>query len=148
MARPTISKGSYINILARTATGPDVYSPLCGITTKRLQAQANTSDVYTRDCADPEDVPTRELSVTGKLWSLSGSGVLNREQFELLRTLHAEKEMYRFEVGADASAAADGGYYGGGAVLTSMNITGEDGGIIQVELTIESSGPWVWTDLP
>jgi hypothetical protein len=78
MARPDIIRGTYITILMGDGAAPEVFTVLCGITAKSMTTQVNTSDTFNRDCADPEDVPVRQISATGRQWSMRGSGNMNR----------------------------------------------------------------------
>lgn len=150
MARPKVIRGTYLNILMGNGAGPEVFSPVCGATTRSITDAVNTSDDFSRDCAIPDDVPTRNIIATGRHWDLSFSGVLNRTQLLLLRTAVGLVQNYRFELAQPSGdvVATGGGYYGGAAMLTSLVVTGDDGGNATISGTILSNGPWVWTAVP
>lgn len=149
MARPDILRGTYVTVLMGDGAGPEVFTVLCGVTAKSLAEQVNTTDTFNRDCADPEDVPVRQISATGRQWSMRASGNLNRAQKALLDGAVGEVKNYRFFIARKATEVAPkiNGYYGGAAMLTAKNIDGADGGYIQVDLTFESDGEWTWTDV-
>jgi hypothetical protein len=84
MAQPKILRGTYFSLMLGDGGSPETFLALCGISTRSFTHARQTSDVYTRDCADPEDVPIRNLLVTGESWSLTGSGVLNRENLDTI----------------------------------------------------------------
>src|SRR6059058_4788037 len=87
MAQPDILRGTYFSLMAGDGGSPETFTALCGITTRTFTHRRNTSDQYTRDCANPIDVPVRNLIVTGEAWTLSGSGVLNRSNLATLQGL-------------------------------------------------------------
>jgi hypothetical protein len=78
MAQPDIIRGTYFVLMHGDGGGPETFVPQCGITTRDFTGQVNTTDVFTRDCADPVNVPVRRVIATGKQFDLSGNGVLNR----------------------------------------------------------------------
>ena len=151
MARPKILRGTYVNLLlgdGNVNPGPEVFTPICGITTRTFTHQVNTNDTFVRDCADPEDVPSRETMNTGEQWDLSGSGLLNRSDLERMQAAVGQVQNWRYELGQPAGDAVYGGYYAGAAKLTNLTITGDDGQHVTVDLTIVSEGDWAFTAVP
>ena len=152
MAEPKIVRGTYISILVgnddEVLPGSETFTTLCGVTTRSLTHQANTSDSFVRDCADPEAVPVRRLIVTGEQWDLAASGQLNRAQRPLLDAIMSIPRNYRFVLGepADDEVADFPGYYKGPGILTQKTINGDDGEWMGIDLTIGSDGAWVWVD--
>lgn len=149
MAAPDIVKGTYVDILIGDGATPEVFTPICGLTTRSFTQQVNTNDSFIPDCADPEDVPTRRLIPTGIQWDLSGEGLLNLAQHELVREASAGiTKNYRFRVGRPAGSVVGAGYYHGPAMITNMQETGSTGNgeFAQISLTIASDGNWDWVD--
>jgi hypothetical protein len=147
MAQPSIIRGTYFSLMARTATGPDVYTALCGISTRSFTAGVNTNDQFTRDCADPEDVPIRRAIVTGKQWDLSGEGTLNRANLETILGLQAITENYRFVFTEPADDEVYQGHWTGPAILTNIAITAEDESFATISITLVSDGEWTFTEV-
>jgi hypothetical protein len=147
MAQPSIIRGTYFSLMARTATGPDVYTALCGISTRSFTAGVNTNDQFTRDCADPEDVPIRRAIVTGKQWDLSGEGTLNRANLETILGLQAITENYRFVFTEPANDEVYQGHWTGPAILTNIAITAEDESFATISITLVSDGEWTFTEV-
>lgn len=149
MALPDIIRGTYISIMVGNDDGPpETFTPICGITTRNFTHQGNTTDVFTRDCADPEAIPVRRLVVGGEQWDLSGGGLLNRSQLQLVDSLMLITRNYRFVIGEPADDIVFGGYYAGPAMLTQKQISGGDEDMAGIELTIGSDGAWTWVDVP
>lgn len=151
MARPAIVKGSYLTILVGDgATPTEVFAVLCGLRTRTFTTQVNTSDIFVADCADPEDIPTRQVNTTGKQWDMSGEGVYNRTQAGLIRTTVGVSKNYRFSVLEPVAPAVqvDKGYYSGKFVLTNHQIGGADGAYATGSFTFVSDGPVVWVVAP
>lgn len=145
MAQPDIIRGTYFSLMLGDGAGPEVFTALCGITTRSFTAGTNTSDVYTRDCANPEDTPIRRLIVTGRQWSLNGSGQLNRANLADIQDAHGVTKNWRFVYTEPTGDEVYQGYYAGPGILTSMEITGGDENFAEISLTIESDGQWDWT---
>ena len=147
MAQPDIIRGTYfILALGDGGTPTETFAALCGLTTRQIQIQNNTTDQFIRDCADPEDVPIRRLIVTGKQWSLSGSGALNRANVADMLAAEGTTKNYRFywtEPADDAGIYA--GYFEGPAIATNITIDGNDDAYAQISMQIESDGEWTFT---
>lgn len=148
MARPKILRGTYVNLLLGDGAPVEVFNPLCGLRTKRFTHQVNTTDVYLRDCVEPEEVPIREIIAAGELWSLSGTGPMNRSQFAEVQASVGKLRNFRFEFNQPATDLVYGGYYEGPAFVTQLVINGDDEDFVQIELSMENSGPWTFVVVP
>ena len=144
MARPAIVKGTYVDILVGNGAAPEVFTAVCGLTTRSFTHQVNTSDQFVRDCADPEDVPHRRLTVTGEQWDLSGEGLYNRAQAATIRAAVGVTRSYRFVVSEPTGETVEDGFYEGPAMLTNLQLGGSDGEFGSVSLQIASDGEWAW----
>lgn len=146
MALPDTIRGTYFVLGAGDGASPETFAALCGINTRNFTHAHATSDQYVRDCADPEDVPVRKLIVTGESWSLSGSGVLNRSNLATIQDLDdGQTHNFRFYFTEPSGDAVYQGYYQGPAVITNFQITGDDGALATISLTLESDGAWTFT---
>jgi hypothetical protein len=148
MAAPDIVKGTYLDILVGDGASPENFTVVCGLTAKTFTEAVDTSDVFVRDCADPEDIPSRRLNITGQRWSLSGDGLYNRAQAGLIRGLIGISRNYRFVVSEPSADNIDDGWYEGPAVLVNRQIGGPQGANATGSFQIESDGEWTWTDAP
>jgi hypothetical protein len=146
MAQPKIIRGTYFSLMLGNAGSPETFAALCGITTRSFTHQANTNDVFTRDCADPENVPVRNIIVTGEQWDLSGEGVLNREFLEDVQAAIGKVRNWRYLFTEPEDDEVFQGYYAGPGVLTSFQLTAEDTDFANVSISIASHGAWAWTE--
>jgi hypothetical protein len=148
MAAPDIVKGTYIDILMGDGEDPEVFTPICGATTRSFTQQGNTNDVFIPDCADPEDVPYRRLVPTGRQWDLSADGLMNLAQRADIDAAWMVTQNYRFRVARPAGSIVGTGYYEGPAMLTNITWGGSTGNgeFASVQLAIASDGEWTWTD--
>lgn len=150
MAQPDIVKGTYLDILMGDGAGPEVFTPICGLTTRTFTDQVNTNDVFVPDCDDPEDLPVRRLVPTGRQWDLSGEGLLNLTMLAAVDAAMGVTKNYRFRVARPTGSDVGRGYYYGPAMLTNKQMGGStgDGQFASVSLTIASDGEWLWEDDP
>ena len=144
--RPTIVKGTYVTIMMGNGASPEVFSPICGLTAKGLTAQTNTTDDFVRDCADPEDIPSRYVTATGQQWDLSGSGLLNLDNLEDILDAQGVVRNYRYVIGAPTGSTSYNGYFAGAGMMTNLQFGGPEEGKASVDITIASDGPWEWTE--
>lgn len=147
MAKPDIIRGTYFSLmLGDGATPTEAFVALCGITTRSFTSTTNTADQATRDCADPENVPVRNLITTSKQWSLSGEGLLNRENIDAIQAVDdGNPHNWRFIWSEPATDLVYQGYYGGAAIMTSLAITGGDEEFATISISLESDGEWTFT---
>src|SRR5689334_7431613 len=146
MAQPDIIRGTYFALMLGDGGGPETFTALCGITTRDFTHGHNTSDKFTRDCADPENVPVRRLIVTGEQWDLTGSGTLNRAQLATIQDADdGQTHNWRYVFTEPADDLVYQGYYQGPAIITSLKITGGDDDFATIDITLASDGQWNWT---
>lgn len=148
MAKPKLLRGTYVNILIGNGAGPEVFTPLCGARTKAFNHTIETQDDYTRDCADPTDIPTRDVTATGERWDIPFTAVLNRSQLAVLQAAQGLYKNYRFELAQPTGDLVYGGYYAGQGFMSGLTITGDDGTNATVTGTILSNGEWTFTVVP
>jgi len=147
---PQRLKGGYISVLVGDGANPEVYTKICGATSKGFTYQKNTTDDVLDPCDDPEAIPSRVLQVTGRQWDIALNIVYNRTQAALIRDLMASSDSsnFRFEfsepVGSDA---VDAGYWFGKAQVTNFQVTGEgNAAYASGTMAIASDGEWIWVD--
>lgn len=142
MSVPNVVRGTYITVLMGNGASPEVFVPICGLTTKTFTFQTNTSDDFVRDCADPESVPWRYVTATGKQCDLAGSGLLNLDQLEDILAANGELRNYRYVVDAPSGNTGYTGYFAGAGMLTNLQIAGPEDAKGTKDITIASDGPW------
>lgn len=148
MTTPKTVKGQYFDVAVFAGSGDVVPTILCGLTTRNLTHQFNTNDEFLRDCQDPSGVPFRVVNVTGEQFDVSGTGLFNRDQADLLRNLGGKSKKYRFIMGEDAEDAVDGGYYEGNFVCSNIQYGAPDGTNVTIQLTFVSDGQVIWYPSP
>lgn len=143
-------KSTRVYIAIGDGAGPEVFTPLCGITTKGFQQTRATSDTVDWDCADPDATPITVRDVGATDWNLSGSGLLHRP---LLATIQAAYEdttptNFRFVFDEATGGEVIDGFYAGAGIVTDLNVTGTNGEYVQISLTISAAGPVAFTANP
>lgn len=146
MAPPATLKDGYVTIAMGNGATPEVFTAICGLTTRNFTHQVNTADRFVKDCTDPEDVPIRRLQATGEQWQIAGSGLLARGSLEDVQAAVKVVKNYRFIIGEPATDEVYGGHYEGPFMLTSLAIGAVEGEFVSVELAFASDGAVTFTE--
>lgn len=147
MAQPDIIRGTYFSLMLGDGAGPEVFTALCGITTRNFTGQVNTNDAFTRDCADPVNVPVRRVIATGKQFDLSGEGVLNRA---LLADMWGELGLisnWRLVFTEPSDDEVFQGHWSGAFMLSNFAVTAEDENFATISIQMVSDGDIVFTEV-
>jgi len=140
----------YAAIQVKTATTPSVvWTTICGIQTTGFNRAKQTTDRYTRDCAAPASIPERRVKTTGKSRTVTGSGLANADQIEIINSLEDGTWDIRYVI-MDISDPAEEtgteiGTWEGPGVFTGINLGTTENGEATIELTIQSDGAWAYT---
>lgn len=148
MSEPNSADFALVKLL--TATGPDVYTLLCGIENVTIPRTTQTSERFQRDCAKPNRPGTRKLRATGSSWSITGSGSDNIDQYATLTDAEGVRKSYHVELykddGTDAGELM--GTYAGTAMMTARNQSFSQDNPGTLEITLEGEGQLAWTPAP
>jgi TP901-1 family phage major tail protein len=130
-------QGRELLVKIRTATGPDVFSTLCGLTTKAITINNNEIDVTTADCTTPGGVLWTEVLGGAKRLSLSGNGFFEDSA--------AEAKLNTVALATDPSESYQiivpgFGTFQGSFFLSSTEYGGEMEGGVTYSLSLASSG--------
>jgi hypothetical protein len=157
---PARLKGGRISVLIGDGANPEVFTKLCGATSRAFTIQKNTTDDNLDNCGDPEAIPARVLQVTGQQWDMALNIIYNRTQAARLRALATTNNSsnFRFEFTEAGSATTplqngggkiDAGYWQGAGQVTNFQVTG--GGNAEYAtgtLAIASDGPFSFVSVP
>lgn len=141
MARPTTIRGTKLLIKLGDGASPEVFTQPCGLSTKNFNRTASTNDFNVADCDDP-DAPIWTERVKSALSStITGNGVLAKEALDDYEAFLDDQDPRNVQITLDYRVGPR--TYQGPYLLTTLNITGEQDGLVQVELELQSSGPVV-----
>jgi len=154
---PARLKGAYVSVLVGNGANPEVFTKLCGATSRAFTVQKNTTDDNLDPCDDPEAIPSRVLQVTGMQWDMALNIIYNRTQAALIRDLatRSTSSNFRFEFDEAGTTGAvqngggtiDAGYWAGAGQVTNFQVTGEGNATYATgTLAIASDGPFEWID--
>lgn len=148
MSVPSIVKGQYFDVAVDvTSLGlPDLtgFVVICGLNTRNLTHQINTSDEAVRDCEQPEQVPWRVVNTTSQQKDMSGTGLHNRAQTNVLRAIFGKKLPYRFIEGEPGDDLVSQGYWEGDFVFSNWQEGASDGTNVSSQMTWLSDGEVIW----
>lgn len=137
MAKPTTAAATKLLILVGDGATPEVFAEPCGLTTKGFNGQADTGETIVPDCDDPEAPAWKERTTTSLSRDVTGSGVLAKESLAMWNTWFESGEAKNVKIKIDGVGWIT---WTGAYLLTGLNITGERGGKVQVEVSLTSDG--------
>ena len=139
MARPTVLRGSKLLIkLGNGASPTEVFAAPCALTTKSFNRSASVNEFNIGDCDTPDDPMWTERVVSALSSTVSGSGTLAQEALASYEAFFADPDGRNVQILINFGTSPK--TYQGKYVMTTFNITGEQDGLIQVEIELQSSG--------
>ena len=145
MATPDTVKGTLVTVALGDGATAEEFVSFCGINAKTINFQTNTNEEFVYDCDDLESPPWRTLTKSGRFLSVSGSGLLDSSVLARYQEAYDSDDAANAKIIIDVPAGVGGGFWSCALMLTSFNITGNNGESTQVEISLESSGPVTWT---
>lgn len=140
MTIPSYVKGGFFGV-AVSLDGGTTFTKLCGLNSRNLTEAYQTQAEYIADCDDPTAVPAQIVNVTGSSFDISGTGIYNRAQQDMVRQLGGKSLPYRFIAGEDASDPVDSGYYQGKWVMNNRQVGATNGENVTEQMSWQSDGP-------
>lgn len=136
-------KSTRVAIMRGDGATPQVFAPMCGLTTKGFQQTRATSDTTDWDCTDPDATPITVRDAGATDWTISGSGLLHRPLLALVQADfdNSNPTDYRFAFDEAVGDTVINGYYQGPGFITDLNIGATNGEYVNVSMTISAAGP-------
>lgn len=136
MARATTSTFGQFKILLGDGGGPEVFTAICGLTSKGINFNTETNTVEVPDCAD-EDMPAyKEQGPKSYEVTLTGSGMWAKESHGILIDWWKSGASKNIKVQYAQAAVGDAEFVNGPAIITSLGATVEKGGRLSAEISI------------
>lgn len=139
--KPTTHTYGEFLIMIESQDSPGIFAAPCGLTTKAFNQTANTQETSVPDCDNPDAPAYVERAVDTISGEISGSGVLAEEAFDTWQGW--------FDSAASRTARVypmgqSGGFYEGSFVLTQFNTPVQRGQKVNVDVTMQSDGQYIW----
>lgn len=147
MALPKVASGTKLLIQVGDGATPEVFdnSLTCALIAKTANFSADANSIAVPDCDNP-DLPAANLTeITATSFEFSGSGVAKTDAIEDWHDWFQSGEAKNCRVSVAIPAADGGGYWACAMKLTTLQITGERGNKIQMEITLQADGAVTWT---
>lgn len=149
MAEPNTISWHLLKIELGQGDGPpETFAAPCALRTKEVQFQSQTSEVYLIDCTTPEGASWATRNVIGQSATITGSGTLDMDDWDTWRGWYEGATRKNVRINFDVASDSNGGYYEGPCILTSLTFTGsrdDEGGLVSIQLEIQSAGALTWT---
>lgn len=141
MSYPTTVKGQKVALQLGDGATPEVFTTVCGITTKGLQRTRKVNESENWDCTDPDALPLTEREASSADWSISGAGqavVAEMDRIEAAFETPANWRIVFF--GTDTTIVRS---YTGNAIMTDLNLGAVNGEKASISLTLSGNGELV-----
>lgn len=154
MSVPSTVKGGYFDVaLDVTSLGLGSLTGfviICGLNTRNLQHTVNTSDEAVPDCGNPENVPWVSRNANSQDKQISGTGLHNRAQTDIIRAAFGKTLPTRFIEGEPGNDLVAQGYWEGPFLFSSWQEGATDKANVTSQFTFLSDGEvdWVSTTAP
>lgn len=136
-AATTLKYSEFKILLGDGATPTEVFTPICGLTTKGFNYTTDTSSTNVPDCTD-EDLPSfAEKDIISFSAQLSGSGVATRQSLGKMQAWIESGTRKNVKVNFADAPNGDPEIYTGPAILSALNITANKGERVNVDITID-----------
>lgn len=138
MAAPSTLRGTKLLIKLGDGATPEVFTAPCALATKSFNRSSTTNEFNVADCDDP-DAPVWTERVKGAITAgVAGSGTLAKESLDLYEAFFSQVDPRNVQIVIDYDVGAR--TYQGLFHMTTFNITGDNDGLVAVELELASSG--------
>ena len=138
MTYPTTIKGQKWALMLGNSADPEVFTVVCGITTKGLQRTNQTGDTTVWDCEDPDAPPIIERDILAGDWTISGSGQAVLAELDRLEDALAVPSNWRLVLYGTGTTVVR--TYTGNAIMTDLTINAVNGQRAEVSLTLTGNG--------
>jgi predicted secreted protein len=141
MAQPTVLAGTKLLILVGDGASPEVFAAPCGLTTRGFDLSASTNTTLIPDCDDPEAPAWEAKDVNALSASVTGSGVMAVESFDIWNDWFMQAAGKRVQIKLDNAVL---GHWAGTFVLTGLKFGGQRGQKVTVDITLANDGQVIW----
>lgn len=141
MAQPTVIAGTKLLILIGDGASPESFIAPCGLTTRDFKMTASTNSTLIPDCDDPEAPAWEAKDVNALSATISGSGVLAVESFDLWNDWFLSASAKNVQVKLDHPGL---GYWKGSFIITDFNPKGDRGSKASIDVTMVNDGAVTW----
>jgi hypothetical protein len=138
MARPTTIRGSKLLIKIGNGATPEVFTAPCALNAKSFNRSASTNDFNVADCDDPDAPVWTERAKEALSAGITGSGTLAQESLDLWEDFYDNQDPQNVQIVLDYEVGPR--TYQMAAFLTTLNISGNQGELAQIEVEIASHG--------
>lgn len=138
MALATVLSYGKLVVKLGDGGGTEVFTAPCGLTASALNRGKNLNEITIPDCANPDAVGWVGREVESLTWNITGSGVHAFESKPAWEAFFALATPRNIKVTVTWPTIVD--TYSGKGWLETYNITGEFGGKVQAEISIQGDG--------
>lgn len=122
---------------------------ICGVQTTGFNNVAQTATKAIRDCTNPALPPEQKVTVVSMSRQLTGSGLYNVAQTELINSLLANPTTFYYDMrdisDPDIPAGTLLGTWSGPGVATTINLATTENSDATIAITVDSNGTWTYT---
>ena len=146
MAKPVTSRSSQFIIRLGDGGSPETFTAPCGLSTKGINFSKETNEVNVPDCDDPEAPAWVERATVSLSATVSGDGILAMNDLDTWIAFNeaTASRNAQIDLDVDAPNTAMGGMWTGKFLMTTFNVTAEQGSKVAVAIELQSDGQVTW----
>lgn len=136
MAQATTSTFGKFMVLVGDGATPEVFTAICGLTSKGLDISADVQTSEVPDCSDEDAVSWQEQDVKSVGASISGSGVYAMEAHKMLMDWALSGAQKNVKVMWGNAEVGDPSYVQGPCVLSKLGQSVQKGQRLSADITL------------
>lgn len=141
MSYPTLIKGQKFALQLGDGGDPEMFTTVCGITTRGLQRTRAVNETQNWDCENPDALPLTEREASTSDWSISGSGQAVEAELDRLDAAFNTPASWRIILMGSGSTVIRS--WTGTAIMTDYNTGAVNGEKATISLTLSGTGELV-----
>jgi hypothetical protein len=141
MSYPTLIKGQKVVLQLGDGADPEVFTTVCGITTKGLARTRKVNETENWDCTDPNALPLTEREASTSDWTVTGSGQAVAAELDRIEAAYNTPANWRVVFFGTGTTIVRS--YTGLAIMTDLNLGAVNGEKASISLTLSGTGELV-----
>lgn len=144
MTSPNLLPGNRFRALRGNGASPEVFAFLCLAQSKTITFTNEFEDATVPDCDQPLSIPARKSVKRSTSWGGRLAGIVDAKRYTDLETDRKKEGTTNYQFIVDKPAAEGGGTYTGPIFIETLEVTSQNGGLVNFTLQFRGDGEVIW----